>query len=111
MNWKWIEVYCCLLILESGLEVNCFVVYFGMHAACHEHLHLWHLHWKICHNLMVMTVPVQHLGMQLHTLLGMQAGDLSLHSYAYMGVIQYSLLLIWTWSCNLHLWSFETLIH
>ena len=82
-----------------------------MHAACHEHLHLWHLHWKICHNLMVMTVPVQHLGMQLHTLLGMQAGDLSLHSYAYMGVIQYSLMLIWMWSCNLHFWLFETLIH
>lgn len=57
---------------EDALLVVCLIT----NAACHVHLHL-HMHWKLCRDLMVATVPVQHRGMQLHTLLGMQAGDMS----------------------------------
>ena len=48
-------------------------------------MHLdFHMHWKLCRDLIVMTVPVQDQRMQLHTLLGMQAGDMSLHTYAFL---------------------------
>ena len=47
----------------------------GFIAACHVHC-IIHVHWKLCRWPMVTTVPVQHHGMQLHTLLGVQAGDI-----------------------------------
>jgi hypothetical protein len=51
------------------------VVYVNFIAACQVHC-IIHLHWKLCRWPMVMTILVQHRGMQLHDLLGVQAGDI-----------------------------------
>ena len=51
-------------------------------AACHVHC-IIQMHWKLCGWPMITTVLVKHRGMQLHTLLVMQAESFALHSYAF----------------------------
>ena len=65
-----------------------YLSFFLWHLHCIEHIH-WHM--ELCRRLLAATIPVQHrlLGimMQLHTLLGMKAGDMAfalhMHFLAY----------------------------
>jgi len=60
---------------------------FVLHPIASHSLH-WHM--ELCREPMVPTVPVQHrllgITMQLHTLLGMKAGDMALHWYYVFGM-------------------------
>jgi hypothetical protein len=70
-------------------------VYINFIAACQAHC-IIHLHWKLCRWPMVTTVPVQHHGMQLHTLLGVQAGVIlhCIHMHSWSILLKWSIHIV-----------------
>jgi hypothetical protein len=72
--------------------------FFLQHAMC---IASFILHWKLCR------VRHDHTGttswMQLHTLLGMQAEDIALHSYAFEVLLEEISLLLLLKVCSLYI--------
>jgi len=68
------------------LDIEYMVFGYGIYLMAVHHVAL-HWHMELCLEHMVPTVPVQHrllgITMQLHTLLGMKAGDLAFAPYYY----------------------------
>ena len=80
---EWSEAYS----LSREMLVDIYTVAFTLYGICIAS-HSLHWHMELCREPMVPTVPVQHhllgITMQLHTLLGMKAGDMTLHCIAFI---------------------------